>query len=143
MLLKPYDDVIWLSHGDVDLTLWAQGIAMAGGYDVKVCEPDVSPVQVQGPQSLALLQKLVATPLDNLGFYKNMPNVVAGVDAIVSRTGWSGGLGLEVYPLYGHGDASVECDPGSWQRVRHHGDWSEHQPGVGKRCDGYGLLHQL
>ncbi len=99
VLLKPYDDVIWLSHGDVDLTLWARGIALAGGYDVQVCEPDVAPLQIQGPQSLALLQKLVKTPIDGLGFYKCMPNVVAGVEAIVSRTGWSGGLGYELFPL--------------------------------------------
>lgn len=99
VLLKPYDDVIWLSHGDVDLTLWAQGIALAGGYDVRVCEPDVAPLQVQGPESLALLRKLVETPIDDLGFYKCMPNVVAGIEAVVSRTGWSGGLGFEVYPL--------------------------------------------
>lgn len=99
VLLKPFDDVIWLSHGDVDLTLWARGIALAGGFDVQVCEPDVAPLQVQGPQSLALLQKLVEVPLDNLGFYKCMRNVVAGVDAIVSRTGWSGGLGFEIFPL--------------------------------------------
>ncbi|MBT1159673.1 nuclear transport factor 2 family protein [Aminobacter anthyllidis] len=99
VLLKPYDDVIWLSHGDVDLTLWARAIAMEGKFDVTVCEPDVAPVQIQGPNSLAVLNKLASKPVDGLGFYKCMENTIAGIEAIVSRTGWSGGLGYEVFPL--------------------------------------------
>jgi glycine cleavage system aminomethyltransferase T len=99
VLLRPFDDTIWLSHGDVDLTLWARGLALGGGYNVEVREPDVAPVQVQGPQSLKVMEKLVETPIDQLGFYKCMSNRVAGIDAIVSRTGWSGGLGYEIFPL--------------------------------------------
>lgn len=99
VLLKPFDDVIWLSHGDADLTLWARGIAMSGRFEAEVREPDVAPLQVQGPQSRALLKKIVAKPIDSLGFYKCMPNAIGGADVIVSRTGWSGGLGFEIFPL--------------------------------------------
>jgi glycine cleavage system aminomethyltransferase T/ketosteroid isomerase-like protein len=99
VLLHPWKDVIWLSHGDADLTLWARGIALHGGFDVKVCEPDVAPLQIQGPKSLEMLRDLVASPLDLLGFYKCVVTKIAGIDAVVSRTGWSGGLGFEVYPL--------------------------------------------
>lgn len=99
VLIHPYEDTVWLSHGDADLTLWAQGIAMFADYDVEVSEPDVAPIQIQGPNSIDVLRGLVETPLDDLGFYKCMPNRVAGIDAIVSRTGWSGGLGYEIFPL--------------------------------------------
>lgn len=99
VVLRPWSDVIWISHGDVDITLWARGIAMANGWDVQVREPDVAPVQVQGPKSLDVLRPLVEGPLDDLKFYRCMVTTVAGIDAVVSRTGWSGGLGYEVYPL--------------------------------------------
>jgi len=99
VLLHPWKDVIWLSHGDADLTLWARGIAMHGGFDVEVSEPDVAPVQIQGPQSLDMLRGMVAAPLDQLGFYKCVATKVNGIDAVVSRTGWSGGAGYEIFPL--------------------------------------------
>jgi glycine cleavage system aminomethyltransferase T/ketosteroid isomerase-like protein len=99
VLLHPWKDVIWLSHGDADLTLWARGIAMHGGFDVEVCEPDVAPLQIQGLKSLDMLRRLVEAPLDDLGFYKCCVTTVAGIQAVVSRTGWSGGLGYEVFPL--------------------------------------------
>src|SRR5579862_2928903 len=99
VLLYPWEQVIWLSHGDVDLTLWAQGVAYHSGLDVEVREPDVEPVQVQGPKALDMLRGLAAYPLENLGFYKCCVTRVAGVDAVVSRTGWSGGLGFEIFPL--------------------------------------------
>jgi glycine cleavage system aminomethyltransferase T len=99
VLLHPRSDVIWLSHGDADLTLWATGVAMKSGFRVDVREPDVSPLQIQGPKSLSMLRELVASPLDALGFYKCLVTQVAGIDAVVSRTGWSGGLGYEIFPL--------------------------------------------
>jgi glycine cleavage system aminomethyltransferase T/limonene-1,2-epoxide hydrolase len=99
VVLRPWSDVVWISHGDVDITLWARGIALSQGWDVEVHEPDVAPVQVQGPRSLDVLRPLVQSPLDDLGFYRCVATKVGGIDAVVSRTGWSGGLGYEVYPL--------------------------------------------
>jgi glycine cleavage system aminomethyltransferase T/limonene-1,2-epoxide hydrolase len=99
VLLNPWENVVWLSHGDVDLTLWARAVALHAGFEVEVHEPDVSPIQIQGPKSLDVLRHLVETPIDTLGFYKCTVTRVAGVPAVVSRTGWSGGLGYEVFPL--------------------------------------------
>jgi aminomethyltransferase len=97
--LRPWDDVVWLSHGSVDLTLWARGIALAGDFEVEVREPDVAPLQVQGPKSAEVLRGLVEAPVDELGFYKCVVTRIAGIEAVVSRTGWSGGPGFEVFPL--------------------------------------------
>ena len=99
VLLHPWQDVVWLSHGDADLTLWARGIALHAGLDVEVREPDVAPVQIQGPKSLDMLRDLTNSPIEGLGFYKCRPVKVAGIDAVISRTGWSGGLGYEIFPL--------------------------------------------
>ena len=97
--LRPWDEVVWLSHGSVDLTLWARGLALAGGFDVEVREPDVAPLQVQGPKSADVLRDLVEAPVDELGFYKCVVTRVAGIEAVLSRTGWSGGPGFEIFPL--------------------------------------------
>lgn len=99
VILRPWEDVVWLSHGSVDLTLWARGLAQGGDFDVEVSEPDVAPLQVQGPKSAEVLRDLVEAPLDELGFYKCVVTRIAGIEAVVSRTGWSGGLGFEVFPL--------------------------------------------
>lgn len=99
VVLRPWDDVVWFSHGSADLTLWAQGIALHSDFDVTVREPDVAPIQVQGPLSADVLRDLVDAPIDDLKFYRCVVTRVAGIDAVVSRTGWSGALGYEVFPL--------------------------------------------
>ncbi|MGH6720381.1 MAG: glycine cleavage T C-terminal barrel domain-containing protein, partial [Alphaproteobacteria bacterium] len=102
VVLRPWPDVVWFSHGIADLTLWAHGIALGGGYDVAVVEPDVAPLQVQGPRAADMLRGLVEAPVDELKFYRCVVTRVAGIDAVVSRTGWSGGLGFEIFPLASH-----------------------------------------
>jgi aminomethyltransferase len=55
IVIRPLEDTVWISHGDVDLTLWARGIAMNGDYDATVHEPDVAPMQLQGPRSVDVI----------------------------------------------------------------------------------------
>jgi len=99
VVLRPWDDVVWFSHGSADLTLWAQGIALHGDFDVVIREPDVAPIQIQGPLSAEVLRPVTEGPIDDLKFYRCMVTRVAGIDAVVSRTGWSGAFGYEVFPL--------------------------------------------
>lgn len=99
VVLRPWDDVVWLSHGSADLTLWARAIAEHGGYDVAVREPDVAPLQIQGPLAADVLRDVTEADIDALKVYRCTATRVAGVEAVVSRTGWSGGAGFEVYPL--------------------------------------------
>jgi glycine cleavage system aminomethyltransferase T len=98
-VLLVLEDRVWLSHGTVDLTLWAKGIALHADFAVGVCEPDVAPLQVQGPASAEVLRTLAGPAVDELGPFRLLATQVAGVDVIVSRTGWSGGPGYEIYPL--------------------------------------------
>ncbi len=99
IVLVPEQDVVWISHGDVDLTLWARGIATHADFDVEVSEPDVAPLQVQGPRSRDLLAPLCAE-VAALRYYTCIATDIAGVSCVVSRTGWSGELGYEIYPRY-------------------------------------------
>jgi glycine cleavage system aminomethyltransferase T len=98
IVLRPFDDTVWISHGDVDLTLWARGIAMFGDYDVSIEEPSVSPMQLQGPLSADMMVEL-SPGLPELAFYRCAISEIDGVRCVISRTGWSGELGFEIYPL--------------------------------------------
>jgi glycine cleavage system aminomethyltransferase T len=51
VLLRLGEDHFWLSLADSDVLLWALGVAHGSGLDVTIREPDVGPVQVQGPKS--------------------------------------------------------------------------------------------
>ena len=79
--------------------LWAQGVAVGAGMDVQVTEPDIPPLQVQGPRSGDVMAALTGGSTDRLGHFRCMQVAVAGVDSVVSRTGWSHELGYEIYPL--------------------------------------------
>ena len=80
IVLRPWDDVVWFSHSDVDLTLWAAGIALARGDDVTVAEADVAPVQLQGPRAADVLSGLADRDLAELGRHRCAPMRIAGVE---------------------------------------------------------------
>lgn len=53
---------------------------------------------IQGPKAQDILQKLTDYPLGDIRFYRFAPNVrVAGYDALVSRSGYTGEDGFELY----------------------------------------------
>lgn len=99
VVLRPFDDTVWISHGDADITLWAKGFAKAKGFDVEISEPDVAPLQVQGPAALSILNSITDADLSTLRYYRCVVTRVAGIDAVVSNSGWSGGIGYEIYPF--------------------------------------------
>ena len=48
VVLKLAEDRFWISIGDSDVGLWANGLASGLGLDVDIFEPDVAPHAVQG-----------------------------------------------------------------------------------------------
>ncbi len=52
---------------------------------------------VQGPKAFALVQRLANKPLADVGTYRFTEGAVAGVDCIISRTGYTGEDGFELY----------------------------------------------
>jgi aminomethyltransferase len=54
-------------------------------------------IAVQGPDAPAILQKLTATPLDEIKYYHFQLGAVDGVAGIISRTGYTGEDGFEFY----------------------------------------------
>ena len=97
VLLRLGENHFWLSLADSDVLLWAQGVAVNSGLDVQIKEPDVSPLQLQGPTSGEIMIKLFGEGIKDLKYYWLREYNLDGIPLIVSRTGWSSELGYEIY----------------------------------------------
>lgn len=97
VLLRLAEDRFWLSPGDSDVLLWAQGLATNSGMDVRVFEPDVSPLQLQGPLAPLVARKLFGDVAIEMGYFHMRPLELDGIPLVLSRTGWSGELGYELF----------------------------------------------
>ena len=97
VLLRLAENHFWLSLGDSDILLWAQGVAINSGLDVSIKEPDVSPLQLQGPRSIDVMKELFGNDIVNLKYYWLIETELNGIPLVVSRTGWSSELGYEIY----------------------------------------------
>jgi len=97
VLLRLGKNHFWLSLGDSDILLWAQGVAINSGMNVKIYEPDVSPLQLQGPKSGEIMRLLFGEKIKDLKYYWLKEVVLNGIPLVVSRTGWSSELGYEIY----------------------------------------------
>ena len=97
VLLRLGENHFWLSLGDSDILLWAQGVAVNSGLNVKIIEPDVSPLQLQGPNSAKIMQKLFGDTILNLKYYWLREIELDNIPLVVSRTGWSSEFGYELF----------------------------------------------
>ncbi|TJZ84590.1 glycine cleavage T C-terminal barrel domain-containing protein [Paracoccus hibiscisoli] len=97
ILLRLAENHFWISLADSDILLWAQGVAVHSGMDVTIREPDVSPLQLQGPKSGAVMRALFGDDIMDLRYYWLRRVELDGIPLIVSRTGWSSELGYELY----------------------------------------------
>ena len=111
ILLRLAENHFWISLADSDIQLWAQGVAVHSGLDVEIGEPDVSPLQLQGPKSGEIMRALFGDSIMDLKYYWMREVELDGMPLIVSRTGWSSELGYEIYLRdSAHGDAL-------WERI--------------------------
>lgn len=97
ILLRLADNHFWISLADSDVLLWAQGVAVNSGMNVTITEPDVSPLQLQGPKSGKVMQALFGETIHDIKYYWLRELELDGIPLIVSRTGWSSELGYELY----------------------------------------------
>jgi glycine cleavage system aminomethyltransferase T len=97
VLLRLGENHFWLSVADSDALLYAKGVQALAGLEVVVREPDVSPLQVQGPKSKELVRDLFGPDVMDLTYYWCVETDVDGIPVVVSRTGWTGEVGYEIY----------------------------------------------
>jgi glycine cleavage system aminomethyltransferase T len=87
----------WLSLADSDVLLWAKGVAAFAGMAVEIREPDVSPLQLQGPRSLDIMRALFGNDIEKLKYFWLIETALDDIPVVVSRTGWSSERGYEIY----------------------------------------------
>ncbi|HST28746.1 MAG TPA: aminomethyltransferase family protein [Rudaea sp.] len=71
----------------------------AVGMDVTISEvtDQVAALSLQGPKSRMILNQVCAKPLDKLKFFRMTEAKIAGVSVTISRTGYTGDLGYEIW----------------------------------------------
>jgi aminomethyltransferase len=97
VLLRLEEDRFWLALADSDAMLYAKGVAAFAGLDVDIHETDVAPMQVQGPNSKEVIASLFGESVSAIRYYRCVEAEVEGIPVVVSRTGWTGEVGFEIY----------------------------------------------
>ncbi len=97
VLQKLSDDCYWLSIADSDILLWAQAIAAERGLDVRVTEPDASPLGVQGPRADDVVADLFGDWVRELKYFWFQETDLDGIPILIARSGWSKQGGFELY----------------------------------------------
>lgn len=97
IILKLDRNHYWLSTADCDLELWAKGVVIGTDFDVAIRDAEVSVIQVQGPKSPRLMANLFGDSILDLRYYWMTPAMFQGHELKISRTGWSGEFGYEIY----------------------------------------------
>lgn len=80
---------------------WVKKLALQKKFKIKVSDVSMqtAKLDIQGPRAEEILQKIVSWDLSEIGFYsfKEEPKSLAGTDSIISRSGYTGEDGFEVY----------------------------------------------
>jgi len=105
--------VVNASNIDKDMR-WIQD-HIADGVDVENVSDSVALIAAQGPAASAFVQSLTDTDLNSVGYYHFAAGPVAGVKSVISRTGYTGEDGFELY-------VAADDAPGLWQALRREGE---------------------
>src|SRR5262245_8211655 len=111
VLMRLAPNHFWLALADSDVLLWARGLAVNSGMKVTLTEPDVSPIQIQGPKAKDVVETLFGERALKLPYYYFFEGKLDDIPVVVTRTGWSAEVGYEVYLR--DGSRGVEL----WERV--------------------------
>ena len=96
VVMRLAQDRYWYVKANGEFTTWLQANAI--GLDVEVSDPNSRVLQIQGPKSLDVLDAAIGGGLSvdfryfHAGFFD-----VCGQKLWVSRTGWTGEVGIEIY----------------------------------------------
>jgi aminomethyltransferase len=86
---------------------WAWASTHAAGFDVELADrsDEIALLALQGPKAPGILAKLTDTDLDAIRYYHFAEDMVGGAQAIISRTGYTGEDGFELYVAAAHAAA--------------------------------------
>ena len=97
VILKLAEDKWWISIADSDVIFFAKGLAAGNKFDVKILEPRVDIMAIQGPKSFDLMEKVFGKAIKELKFFGFDYYDYKGTKHLIARSGWSKQGGFEVY----------------------------------------------
>ena len=97
VVLKLGEQRWWISIADSDVILFAKGIAIGHKFNVKIFEPNVNILAVQGPKSFALMEKIFGKKITEMKFFGFDYFEFDGAKHLIARSGWSKQGGYEIY----------------------------------------------
>ncbi len=97
VLVQAAADTYWISIADSDLLMWVKAIAACNDFNVEVCEPDVSPLGIQGPKSDDLMAAVFGDGVRALRPFGCGRFDVQGREMLIARSGYSKQGGFEIY----------------------------------------------
>ena len=97
VVLRHNQNKWWLSIADSDVILFAKGLAIGKNLNVKIFEPNVDIMAVQGPKSFALMERVFGKQITDLKFFGFDYFEFKGSKHLIARSGWSKQGGYEVY----------------------------------------------
>ncbi len=97
IILKLEEDRYFLSIADSNIEFWATAIAHERRLNVRVFEPDVSPMALQGPKAEAVMAHIFGDWVKDLKYFWFKTTELEGIPLIIQRSGWSKQGGFELY----------------------------------------------
>ena len=97
ILIKISDEHYYLSVADSDVLLWARGLAIGLGLNVRIREPDVWPLAIQGPKAADVLAKVFGERIHSLKKFNFDYFPLDGSSQLIAKTGYSRIGGFEIY----------------------------------------------
>jgi aminomethyltransferase len=88
--------VVNASNADKDFA-WLQQAAQGMDVDVRNASAEYAQLAIQGPNAERVLQTMTSVPLADIKYYRFDRGDVDGAPAIISRTGYTGEDGFEIY----------------------------------------------
>ncbi len=101
VLMRLAEDHFWYVKANGEFMSWLQ--AHGTGMDVTVSDPDSRVIQIQGPNALKVLNAAMDGALpDSFKYFHAGIFSIGGQELLVSRTGWTGEVGIEIYSNSGY-----------------------------------------
>ena len=97
VVLRLNENKWWISIADSDVILFAKGLAIGQKFDVKIIEPNVDIMAVQGPKSFKLMEKVFGEKITKLKFFGFDYFDFKGTQHLIAQSGWSKQGGYEIY----------------------------------------------
>ena len=98
ILFRLEKDRFWFVQPDGELDAWL--LAHSPNFEVSISDPQSRVLQIQGPVSFDIINAATRGSVGNkMGYFKSGFHFIEGQKVYISRTGWSGELGYEIYTL--------------------------------------------